>query len=131
MGATRARAFDNGEKGMASEELLVIKRAYDFAKWLFGHTGKFPKSHRFSLAVRLETAILDFIEHATVANVRRDKLPLLKQADEALSRLRILFRFSYDMRFVNTNSYECGSSQLNELGKLLGGWIKNPGALKN
>ncbi len=115
---------------MESGELLVIKRAYDFSKWLFGHTGKFPKSHRFSLAVRLENAILDFIEYATVANMRRDKLPLLKNADEALARLRILFRFSYEMRFINLRSYEHGCTQLNELGRLLGGWIKNPGPSK-
>ena len=113
---------------MANQDLLVIKKGYDFSKWLLQHTGKFPKSYRFSLAAKLENAILDFIELATVANMRRDKLPLLKKADEALARLRLLFRLSYEMRFVNLKSYEFGSKQVNELGRLLGGWIKRPGA---
>jgi len=113
---------------MANQDLLVIKKGYDFSKWLLQHTGKFPKSYRFSLAAKLENAILDFIELATVANMRRDKLPLLKKADEALARLRLLFRLSYEMRFVNFKSYEFGSKQVNELGRLLGGWIKRPGA---
>ena len=113
---------------MANLDLLVIKKGYDFSKWLLQHTGKFPKSYRFSLAAKLENAILDFIELATVANMRRDKLPLLKKADEALARLRLLFRLSYEMRFVNLKSYEFGSKQVNELGRLLGGWIKRPGA---
>ncbi|NIM13492.1 MAG: diversity-generating retroelement protein Avd [Candidatus Aminicenantes bacterium] len=107
--------------------MLIIKKGYDFSKWLLNHTGKFPKSYRFSIASKLENAILDFIEMTTVANMRRDKRPLLKRADEALARIRLLFRLSYEMRFINIKSYEYGSLQLVELGKLLGGWIKKPG----
>ncbi len=112
---------------MANTEMLVIKRGYDFSKWLLQHTGKFPKSYRFSVAAKLENGVLDFIEATTVANMRKNKLPLLKQADEALARMRLLFRLSYEMRFINLQSYKFGSGQLVELGKLLGGWIKNPG----
>ncbi len=113
---------------MATQDFLVIKRGYDFSKWLLQHTGKFPKSYRFSVAAKMENAILEFIEQTTVANMRKDKLPLLKRADEALARLRLLFRLSYEMRFVNLKSYEFGSKQMNELGRLLGGWMKKPGA---
>jgi hypothetical protein len=112
---------------MAAQEMLVIKRGYDFSKWLLQHTGKFPKSYRFSVAAKLENAVLDFIELTTVANMRQQKLPLLKQADEALARLRLLLRLSYEMRFINLKSYEFGSGKLVELGRLLGGWLKNPG----
>jgi hypothetical protein len=38
---------------MAQTEMLTIKRGYDFSKWLLQHTGKFPKSHRFSVAAKL------------------------------------------------------------------------------
>ena len=111
---------------MSTEEMLVIKRGYDILKWLLNHTGKFPKSYRFSVAAKMENAILDFIELTSVANMRNDKLPLLKRADEALARVRLLLRLSYEMRLINIKSYEYGSSRLVELGRLLGGWIKNP-----
>lgn len=91
---------------MAQQEFLVIKKAHDFAKWLFNHTGKFPRTHRFSMAVRMENAILAFVELTTVANLRHDKLPLLKTADEELAKLKSLFRLSYEMRFINFKSYE-------------------------
>ncbi len=110
---------------MANNEMLIIKKGYDFSKWLLHHTGKFPRSYRFSVAAKLENGILDFIEATTVANMRKNKIPLLRQADEALARMRLLFRLSYEMRFINLKSYEFGSSQLVELGKLLGGWLKN------
>ena len=112
---------------MAQQEFLVIKKANDLAKWLLNHTGKFPKSHRFSIAVRMENAILAFIELTTVANMREHKLPLLRNADEALLKAKLLFRLSYELRFVNFKSYEYGSEKLQELGRLLGGWIKKPG----
>jgi hypothetical protein len=112
---------------MADEhEMLIFKKAYDFTKWLLDHTGKFPKNYRFSVASKLENGILDFLELTTVANMRRDKLPLLRKADEALARIRILFRLSYEMQFINVKSYEYGGQQIVELGKLLGGWIKSP-----
>ena len=104
---------------MANNEMLIIKKGYDFSKWLLHHTGKFPRSYRFSVAAKLENGILDFIEATTVANMRKNKIPLLRQADEALARMRLLFRLTYEMRFINLKSYEFGSSQLVELGKLL------------
>lgn len=116
---------------MSQKDMLIIKKGYDFSKWLLHHTGKFPKSHRFSVAAKLENGILDFIEMTTVANMRKDKVPLLRRADEALARIRLLFRLSFEMHFIDVQSYEFGSRQLVELGKLLGGWLKNPYAKKN
>jgi hypothetical protein len=72
----------------------------------------------------MENAIPDFIESVTVANMRREKLPLLQRADEALARLRVLFRLSYEMRFINVTSYEHGSGRIVELGCMPGGcWV--------
>jgi 23S rRNA-intervening sequence protein len=104
--------------------MLIVKKAYDFSKWLLLHTGKFPKSYRFSIAVRIENAVLDFTELVAVANKRNEKRPMLEQADEVLTRLRILVRLSFDMQFISLKSYEFGSGQIAELGKMLGGWIK-------
>jgi len=112
---------------MAAEEMLIVKKAYEFSKWLLQHTGKFPKSYRFSVAVRMENTVLEFTELVAVANMRSNRVSLLRQADEDLTRLRLLVRLSYDMQFLNLKSYEYGSSQIAELGKMLGGWLKKSG----
>ena len=44
-----------------SEKLIIFKKSYDFAKWMFDHTNKFPKSHCFSLAVRIENLIVELL----------------------------------------------------------------------
>ena len=110
---------------MASQEMLIVKKSYDFSKWLLNHTGKFPKSYRFSVAARLENTMLEFTELVAVANMRAAKRPLLFNADETLTRLRLLVRLSFDMKFINLHSYEYASYQIAELGKMLGGWIKS------
>ena len=76
------------------KEMLITKKGCDFCKWLFKHTGKFPKSHRFSIAAKLENHILNFIELTTVANMRRNKLP--KQPGQQLEQQR----FSRSARFA-------------------------------
>ena len=107
------------------QELIIFKKAYDFSKWLFQHTNKFPKSHRFSVAVRLENGMLEFLRQITVANHRRKKLPLLRAADEELLALRVFLRLSHDLKFISTSSYEYAIRQMEEAGKMLGGWIKS------
>ena len=106
------------------EKLHIFNRAYAFLKWLFNHTGKFPKSHRFSVAVKLENTILELIELITTANMRRNKLDFLVRADEKLLYLKILSRLSYELQFINVKSYEYAAKELVEMGRMMGSWIK-------
>ena len=66
---------------MQNHDMLIVKKAYDFSKWLLLHTGKFPKSYRFSIAVRIENAVLEFTGLVALAYVRHETLPFLEQAD--------------------------------------------------
>lgn len=109
---------------MAVEELKLVQKSTDLCSWMFDHTNKFPKSHRFSVALRIENVFLDFLETVSLANYRRDKLPLLQKADDHLFKLRLLVRFSHAKKFINTGSYEFAANGLDELGRMLGGLIK-------
>jgi len=64
----------------------------------------------------MENAILEFVETTAIANRKKDKIPALRQADECLVRLRLLLRISFELKFINSVSYEYGSAQLVELG---------------
>ncbi|MGH7492824.1 MAG: hypothetical protein ACREOO_10555 [bacterium] len=65
-----------------------------------------------------------------VANHRRAKLPLLQAADEELIKVRMLIRPSHDQQFINTSSYEFAAASLEEIGRMLGGWIKQQSGQK-
>ena len=106
------------------EKLKIFKRLFSFSKWLLNHTQKFPKSHRFSVAVKLENTILEMIELIASANMRKYKIDFLEQADEKLLYLKILSRLSYEMEFISIKSYEYASKELSETGKMLGKWLQ-------
>lgn len=115
----------------ATEDLRIFVKMYDFVLWSANHTAKFPKSARFSFSVRIENKLLDFMDLILLANRMTNKIPSLSQADSLLEQLRILFRLSNDMKFINLNSYEYASKELNEIGRYLGAWIKQQKGLIN
>jgi len=106
------------------QKLEIFTKTYDFILWMLNHTNKFPKSSRFSIAVRIENRLLDFLEIIIEANQLSNKVDKLTQADRILEFVRIFVRISKDMNFMNLSSYEFASRKLNELGRLLGGWLK-------
>ena len=109
---------------MAVENLPIFVKTYDFILWTLGHTAKFPKSARFSVAVRLENSLLDMLQSVMTANRLRDKTARLEEADRRLEQARLLVRLSKDLRYINLSSYEYAARQMDELGRMLGGWIK-------
>ena len=106
------------------EQLHIYKRSYDFTKWLLNHTNKFPKSHRFSVAVKMENRALEILELITVANMSQNKMKYLIPVDQKLSGLKIFIRLSYEMKFLNIKSYEYAARELVEIGRMLDGWMK-------
>lgn len=113
------------------QELIIFTKTYDFALWLMKHTEKFPKSARFSVSARIENKILEFLECIVTANRLKNKYERLNSADNVLENLRILIRLSKDMQFVNLRSYEYAVRQMDEIGRLLGGWLKQQKAIES
>ena len=81
------------------DKLQIFRKTFDFVVWTMNHTQKFPKSYRFSIAVRIENLLLDILERIISANVKKNKLPVLQEIDEKLQILRILFRLSNSSGF--------------------------------
>ncbi|MBN8499435.1 hypothetical protein [Accumulibacter sp.] len=52
------------------------------------------------------------------------RMAALRKADFALSRLRLYLRLAHQWRWLNTGQYEHVSGLVAEIGRLLGGWLK-------
>jgi hypothetical protein len=74
------------EAGLGPSSPAAVTKAYDIVLWLVGHVGKFPRSHRFVLGERIETAMLDVLLLLVEAAYERDKIPLLRLARTDRSR---------------------------------------------
>jgi len=85
---------------------------------------KFPKTSRFTLGQRLENITLDIFELLFCVPKAQSKILTLEQISIKLDLLKILLRLAKDTRAINNNKYLELQSTLQEIGKMLGGWIR-------
>ncbi|MDP2649132.1 MAG: diversity-generating retroelement protein Avd [bacterium] len=107
------------------QDLVIFEKVYQLVRWLYPTVSKFPKAQRFVLGQQIENTALDILRGVIRANAERDKLATLKGASVDLDTLRILLRLSKDLEFLSVRQYGFAAEQVNEVGKLLGGWIKS------
>lgn len=110
-----------------AEEMVIFTRAYDFLTWLLPVTENFPKSQRFVVTARLQSAALDFQERIIEANAKpgKWKLDKLREADAELLKVRLYLRLCERWEWIKPGQYKHASEMVAELGRLLGGWIKS------
>jgi len=100
---------------------------YDFLIWLIPRLLAFPRSQRGVLARQLR--IQAFALHGALVDAATcpgedGPLPKLRRADAELTKLRTYVRLSYELELFSSGQYEHAARMLNEIGRLLGGWIK-------
>ena len=107
------------------QNLAIFEKTYELILWIYPTVNKFPKSQRFVLGQHIEDIILKILEGIIEANQERNKIPYLKQISVNLDKLRILIRLSKDLRFISIKQYGFATNKVNEIGKMLGGWLKS------
>ena len=111
-------------KAKNRDEPIIFVKWMEFLKWLLPMTEKFPKRVRFTLTNRIENLALDLVEDLTEARYSRNKQDILRRANLRLEKLRLLLRISCDQHHLSYQAYEQAIRTVNEVGKMLGGWIK-------
>lgn len=111
---------------MAKENLLVIDRTYDLLKWFLGRLAKFPRSHRYGLGQRIETTLYGVFEGLIRARYCPPdaRVAELHDLNLKLEILRMHSRLAHDLAMLPHSSYEFASREINEIGKMVGGWLK-------
>lgn len=104
---------------------VAVQKAYDLVLWLMQRIERFPRGYRFTVGDRLATAALELLENLVAAAYTRDKRALLEAANLRLHRVRILVRLGKDLKLLSLGSYEYAAEQADEVGRLLGGWLRS------
>jgi hypothetical protein len=84
-----------------------------------------PKPHRYTLAPKIDTLFIELIEMIASASFvkKQDKIIYLRTAIRKLDTLKILLHILWETRSLDTKKYELISVPLDEIGKMLGGWL--------
>jgi len=106
------------------EDLPIFVKWMDFLKWLLHATDKFPKKSRYVFVNRLNAIALEIAESLVDARYSAKKGVILNEINLKLEKIRILLRISYESRLLPHEAYKHAMYALNEIGKMLGGWIR-------
>jgi hypothetical protein len=109
------------------QESPIFVKTDQMLAWLMGCTEKFPKSHRFRMAKRIEDPGFAFQEHILAA-VTTNRTDRLAAADVQLALLKRRLRMAHEMKLIDLRQYEHVARLTTEVGRLLGAWTKSKGS---
>ena len=99
---------------------------YELVKWFLGRLEKFPRSHRYGLGQRIETRLYGIFEGLIRAKYAAgpEKTHALETANLDIEVLRMLTRLAHELHMLPHKSHEYAVQEMNEIGKMVGGWLK-------
>ena len=108
-----------------TEHLIIFQKAYILIREIYKDCNSFPKSQKFVLGQRIENTAVNIMENIISANSVVDKSPFFARTSLEIEKLRIFLRLAKDLSFLPFKRYEVISARLDEIGRMLGGWIKS------
>ena len=107
-------------------EAPILQKSTDLYKELYEHLKTFPKKDQYLLGKRCEETMLDFIENILFAAsaLRETKLKALQEASTKFDLLKVLLRLARELKMIDNKKYLSLETKIQEIGRMLGGWMK-------
>lgn len=91
---------------------------------LYDAVVQYPKSEKFALGADTKNSFMRFYRLIIAAAKKYYKKTTLHDADVELFVLKHFIRMGFERRYMTMKRYEMLSGYLEEIGRMLGGWIK-------
>lgn len=113
--------------GFNHNEISLIQKSYDLYKSIYQLIKTFPKGDKYNLGNELKSLNIQIIELLIEAEIAKKdwKAPLIEKASLKLSLLKILTRLASDIKIIDQKKYLNIQEQMQEIGRMLGGWLKS------
>ncbi|MDZ7855455.1 diversity-generating retroelement protein Avd [Sphaerotilus sp.] len=102
----------------------ALEAMYQFTLWLIPTLEKFPRSQKFLLGDRLQTEALAVLDRLIDATYSRERQQHLRAANLGLEKMRFGVRLAKDLKHLDLKSYAHAARTLDEVGRMVGGWLK-------
>ncbi len=114
------------------EDLVILTKVFDLLAWVVPKGESFPRTYRHTITARLLHAAMDLAEQLLQAQARRGaaRRNQLTEADATLNKIRLYLRLAHHWRWLSDGQYEHVSRMVAEIGKLLGGWMRQAASAK-
>ncbi|OHA08287.1 MAG: hypothetical protein A3A44_02375 [Candidatus Sungbacteria bacterium RIFCSPLOWO2_01_FULL_60_25] len=108
-------------------DIPIFKKAYDLYRTFYGYRASVPKQDRYTIWQKCESILLEVLEGILYASQtpKAEKLPFLEQTSMKLNFLRVFVRLMKDIKAIDAKKYVQTEADLDEIGRMLGGWIRS------
>ncbi|MBO5610554.1 MAG: diversity-generating retroelement protein Avd [Eubacterium sp.] len=107
------------------EELKILQKTFDMMEYAYPALAQYPKGERFALCADIKRCMDTILERIIEANKKYYKKTTLQELDVEIEKLRAYIRLSYKLGFLPLKKYDVWSGMVDEIGRMLGGWIKS------
>ena len=107
-----------------SLDIPIFAKSYEFYKKLTLGIVTFPKIKRYTLGQKLDNTTLEIFELLISVPNSNNKTETLYKISNKIDLLKILLRLAKDTLALTNKSYLELQEMLQEIGKMLGGWIR-------
>ncbi len=109
-------------------DVPIVQSFYQLYKSFHEQLTHFPKSERYTLGATIQNQLLAAFESVVAAagtGRAETKIEYLELASAKVDLLRLLIRLAKDCKCLSNQAYLELESNLHEIGRMLGGWIKS------
>jgi 23S rRNA-intervening sequence protein len=108
-------------------DIPIFHKVYELYKLLYSYHCRVPKSQRYTLWQKCENTTLILLEALIETSHQNgeDRLQSLYQISNKLDLLKVLIRLAKETRTIDTKQYLVIQEIIQEVGKMIGGWIKS------
>lgn len=109
-------------------KLLIYQKYIDLIEYSYNLLLKYPKHEKYALVLEIRRTMYNSLRYILYANKLSDKfsrIKILGRLDAEIAMMSFFVRFSYKNRYINSNNYYTWSKKIEEIGRILGGWIKS------
>jgi len=106
-------------------KLTIVTKTNDLLDEIYDAVQQYPKSEKYLLGADTKQAGLTFYRLIITAAKKYFKKTTLRDADVELAVLKNFIRMGHSRRYMNTKRYERLSRAIEEVGRMLGGWIQS------
>lgn len=105
-------------------KLVVFRKTWEYLFWLRPTVERFTKVHKYSLGVETQGSVMQLLRLIISANYANTKGDMIQSALVEHEIQRVFLRLAFEHKLLSPRQFAYGSAKLDEIGRLLHGWLR-------
>lgn len=106
--------------------ISIIQRLIHTYELWHGFLPHIPKDARYTLGAKVDSAFIETVEAVFRASLltKDKKVAFIEEASTKLDLVKFFLQITWEIKALDNRKYALISAELNEIGRMLGGWIR-------